>query len=233
MIIDQVRLPTLFKVLSSGDELTKLDKNSPQFIAYIHGKFLGQPTAKQTVMRCLVLDFMQTVYNGMNIPHRGYTNRIRWDRGLTQIQEEELYRSDINIITVRAGLPARMYGSVVQDNVSLASMIAMATVVQTLVETLEHPMFDTHNGMSPPELRSRVGACIQHTLSVLRSYRIVSTHSPYDGYSFSEQNEEQFILRIGTLFVKFEFDGAHVRIVYDEKAREIIKANYGPEHVYD
>lgn len=233
MILNNMRLPTLFKVISSTDEITKMEVNSPQFIALVDGTFLGQPSAKQLVMRRMILDFMETVYNGHNIPNRGDTNRFRWHRSMTEIQRETLDRYDINVVMVRAGMPPRMYGSVVQGNVSLAHLIAMQTVVQSVVEMLEHPKFDVTDMMPPQLLRHHVGAQVQNTLSFLRTYRVVNARCPVNGYEFSEQDEARFVLRIGSLFVAFEFEGPYVRIKYDGKAREIIAANYGTEYVYD
>lgn len=230
----KVQLPTLFRVVTSRDELDHAKDSKLQYL--VHADYRGQPTTKQRVLKDFITILLESVVN--NDRFFGgfrYGDCLKWRNGIKQIERDELYDESVNLVSLHQGLGPACQSHVVREGIHVINLISIVTVVEHLVRYLGSDRF--RDAMEQHQkhvwVMAAVDDALQYALQSLLRDRMISARNVINAYEYNRRDDGMSLV-IGGLFVVVKVDQyMQVSVTYDQRTRTMVKDNYGDDFIYD
>jgi len=231
-----LKLPTLFRVVTSAGELLNDEENSKlQYV--VHAEFMGQPVTKQRVLKAFISRMHEAVVASNRFPNTfGFGDSFKWLRGFSQIERDALYQNNVNLVSLHPGLGPIGNSHVVRDDIHMINLVSMVTSVEYLVDVLASDKFRDAmlNGYPRDWVNAFVEDAVQYALHSLQRDRLISPTGLINKFQFVRNEDNAMALTISGLYVLIQVDqDLQVRITYDQRTRKMVRDNYGADFVYN
>jgi hypothetical protein len=231
----KIQYPTLFRVVTSADDL--LDDNESSKLQYVvNAEFRGQMVTKQRVLKAFISSMHEAVIsNNRHHGSFGFGSSFSWLRGLSRAARDELYERNVNVVSLHPGLGPMCSSHVVREDIHLINLVSMVTVVEHLVGILDSQHFRDGmlNGHPYDWVVAVVDDALLRALYFLQSHHLVSPTGVINKFEFVRNEDNHMALTIGGLYVLIQVDKyLQVHITYDQRTRGMVWDNYGADFVY-